>query len=270
MSALRTDDTTFFVHVDRRTRPGVFEAMRDAVSGVADVVFLPRYASAWGTFGHVRASLEGIRAALAAPAHIDYALLVTGQDYPLRANEEIAGFLRDSGGRSYMEHEALPRAGEWWAPERGGLDRIERWHLRVAGRPLSVRGRRRLPGGLRPFGGSAHWALSRACLEHVQHFVADHPELPRFFRFTRSPDELFFQTILLNSSLADTIFSDDLRYTKWKPPSPHPELLEPADLDTLRTARTGALLARKFEADTAPAMVDLVESEVRATRRRGQ
>jgi hypothetical protein len=263
VGALRTDDVEVFVHVDRRTPADAFDAMRSAVADVADVAFVPRHDSAWGTFGHVRASLEGIRAALAAPGGIEYAQLLTGQDYPLRSTTEIARFLGGSEGRSFMEHEPLPRPGEWWKAERGGLDRIQRWHLHVGGRHLSVRGRRRLPAGLRPFGGSAHWALSRACLEHVERFVADHPAVVRFFRFTRSPDELFFQTILLNSPLSDTIVSDDLRYTKWRPPSPHPEVLDAADLDTLRAARGHALFARKFDADAAPETLDLVDAEVR-------
>jgi core-2/I-Branching enzyme len=263
VSALRTDDVEFFVHVDRRTPAELFEAMRRAAADAADVAFVPRHASAWGTFGHVKASLEGIRAALAAPSGLEYALLLTGQDYPLRTNAEIAGFLHDSEGRSFMEHEPLPRPGDWWKAERGGLDRIERWHLHVGGRHLSVRGRRRLPAGLHPFGGSAHWTLSRACLEHVERVNADHPAVTRFFRFTRSPDELFFQTILLNSPLADTIVSADLRYTKWWPPSPHPEVLDRTDLDALRAARGRALFARKFDADAAPATLDLVDSEVR-------
>jgi hypothetical protein len=264
VGALREDGVEFFIHVDRRTSATLFDVMRRAVADVAEATFVPRHASAWGTFGHVRASLEGIRAALAAPRGIDYALLLTGQDYPLRPNAAIAGFLRDSEGRSFMEHEPLPRAGNWWKGERGGLDRLERWHLHFGGRPVSVSGRRHLPAGLRPFGGSAHWSLSRACLEHVQRFVADHPAVMRFFRFTRSPDELFFQTILLNSPLADTIVSDDLRYTKWQPPSPHPEVLDAADLDALRAARDRALFARKFDADTAPETLDLVDAEVRA------
>jgi hypothetical protein len=263
VGALRTDDVEFYIHVDRRTPDALFDAMRGAVADAAEATFLPRHPSAWGTFDLVRASLEGVRAALATPAPSDYAVLLTGQDYPLRSNEEIAEFLHHSDGRSYMEHEALPRPGEWWAWERGGLDRIERWHARLAGRAVSVRARRRVPGGLRPFGGSMHWTLARACLEHIQRLVNDEPALTRFFRFTRIPDELFFQTILLNSPLAGTIVSDDLRYTKWQPPSLHPEVLEPADLDVLRAARGRALFARKFDADAAPATLDLVDSEVR-------
>ncbi|MDX6666778.1 MAG: hypothetical protein QOK04_158 [Solirubrobacteraceae bacterium] len=266
MGALRTDDVEFFVHVDRRTPRPLFEAMRAAVDKVADVTFVARHASAWGTFGHIRASVEGIGAALASPAGIDYGLLLTGQDYPLRSNADIAAFLRDAQGRSYMEYEQLPRAGAWWAGERGGRDRVERWHFHLGDRHVSLPGLRHLPLNLAAYGGSAHWTLSRACLEHVERFVAAHPAVMRFFRFTRSPDELFFQTILLNSPLADTIVCDDLRYTKWRPPSPHPEVLEPADLDALRAARGRALFARKFDADGAPEVLDLLDSEVRLAR----
>jgi hypothetical protein len=262
VGALRTQDVEFYVHVDRRTPRPLFDAMRAAVDDVADVTFVRRHASAWGTFGHVKASLEGIGGALASRAGVDYGLLLTGQDYPLRSNAEIAAFLHAAQGRSYMEHELLPRAGEWWAGERGGLDRIQRWHFHLGERHVSLPGRRHLPWNWAPYGGSAHWTLSRACMQYVHRF-ADTPVIKRFFRFTRSPDELFFQTILMHSALADTIVSDDLRYTKWQPPSPHPEVLDAADLDALKAARGRALFARKFDADASPELLDLVDSEIR-------
>jgi hypothetical protein len=206
----------------------------------------------------VLATLDGIGAALGRPVPPDYAILLTGQDYPLRSNAEIARVLEAAGGRSFMEHGALPRAGAW-EPERGGLDRIERRYVPFRGglQRLPGRRRRRLPGARGPFGGSAHWILARPCLEEILRVVAAEPALLRFFRWAKFPDELVFQTILLNSPLAATIVDDDLRHTEWRAGAANPDVLGIEAMERLRASR--ALFARKFDLERAPAVLDRLD-----------
>ena len=59
-----------------------------------DVTWLPRHRSQWGGFGHVRATLKGIDHVVASGVPFDYAVLLTGQDYPLRSPAEIAAIPR--------------------------------------------------------------------------------------------------------------------------------------------------------------------------------
>ena len=184
-----------------------------------DVTWLPRHRSQWGGFGHVRATLKGIDHFVGSEVPFDYAVLLTGQDYPLRPPAEIARFLGESGGRSYMRHVALP-----WEPwgSRGGLDRIEDWHVITYRRlHLALPLRRRLPGGLEPYGGSAYWCLSSTLVHFVHGFLSENPDYVRFFEHVFVPDEIFFQTIIMNSELRDTVENDDLRYLDWsREPAP--------------------------------------------------
>jgi hypothetical protein len=244
---LRTGRTRFFLHVDRRTDRRTYRAMREGLRDLPDVSFLPRHRSAWGGFGHVAASLKGIAAALDG-GPVDYVILLTGQDYPIKPNAEIEAFFQARAGLSFMDHSPLPT--EHWTG--GGLDRIDRWHVRLLGRHLSFPRRpgglvrRRWPSGLRPYGGSSYWCLARPCLEYVRRFVAEHPRVVRFFRFVDVPDELFFQTILLSSPLARTIVNDDLRFIEWRDPDAgSPTILGAADFP--RLAASTKLFARKFD-----------------------
>jgi hypothetical protein len=58
------------------------------------------------------------------------------------------------------------------------------------------------------------------------------------------PDELFFQTIIMNSQLRDTVENDDLRYLDWSR-EPAPAVFTAADLPSLLESRQ--LFARKFD-----------------------
>lgn len=256
---LSTPTAAFAVHVDRKTRPSVFRQMRAAAEGVSNVRFVRRHVSHWGGFGHVRASLKGLADIVERGIDFDYLVLLTGQDYPLRSAAAIERFLGEAGGRSFMNHWPLPFAP--WGP-RGGLDRLEDWHV-VTFRRLHVALplRRRLPGGLKPFGGGAYWCLARPVAEYVHEFVERNPAYVRFFEHVLIPDELFFQTIVLNSPLADQVENDNLRYIDWTR-EPSPSILGVEDFPTL--VGSGKLFARKFDETLDARILDMLDKHSEA------
>ena len=247
---LQAPGVTFAVHVDSKTRRPIWDEMVSRCRDL-DVAWLPRHRSQWGGFGHVRATLKGIDHVVSSGVAFDYAVLLTGQDYPLRSQAEIARVLGESGGRSYMRHVELP--WEPWGP-RGGLDRVEDWHVITYRRlHLALPLRRTLPGGLRPYGGSAYWCLERTLVHFVHGFLRDNPDYVRFFEHVFVPDELFFQTIIMNSQLRDTVENDDLRYLDWSR-EPAPAVFTAADLPAL--LESGQLFARKFDETVDPEVLD--------------
>ena len=253
---LAAPGATFRVHVDRKTSRDVHDEMIARTKDL-DVVFLPRHTSHWGAFGHVRASLEGIEDLVRSEELFDYAVLLTGQDYPLRAPAAIAARLADAQGRSFMSHWPLPYAP--WG-RRGGLDRIEDWHLVTYRRlHLALPLRRRLPAGLEAYGGGAYWCFSRALVHFVQEFVQSRPDVVRFFEHVLIPDELFFQTIVMSSHLRETVENENLRYIDWSR-EPAPAVLGRGDLDAMLAS--GKLFARKFDETVEPEVLDLLDVRI--------
>jgi hypothetical protein len=260
--SLDTPDSHFFIHVDRKADDRVYRQMVSSLADVPTAHLLQRHRSDYGGFGHVRATLKGVSEIIRRRLEFDYAILLTGQDYPIRSNAEIRRFLASQAGKSFMEHFPLP--ARYW--QGGGLDRIESWHVRFRGRRLRLRPcprlrlARRFPPALRPFGGSAYWCLSRACVEYVHEFVRAHSSYIRFFRFVDVPDELFFQTILLNSPLGATIVNDDLRYVEWptQAAAGGPAILGKDDFE--RIVQSSKLFARKFDVTLDAEILDLVDA----------
>ncbi len=249
-------ETTFTVHVDLKTNDDVYDAMRAAV-GDLDVVFLQRHACHWGGFGHVRASLKGIRAVLESGRDPDHLILISGQDYPIKSNTYIREFLERGDGRSFFLHFPLPT--ENWT--NGGLYRIRRWHWRYRGFHLSLPLRRTLPVGLAPWGGSAYWIMSRSALHTVVRFLDENPSYDRFFQHVDIPDELFFQTILLNSAEAERCVDFRLHYTEWSR-TPAPAILTSDDYPHL--VESSCLFARKFDAAVDDRILGLIDEHLLA------
>jgi hypothetical protein len=267
VARLSTERTRFFIHVDRKTDEVTYRKMTRSLEPLANVRFLERHRCDYGGFGHVRATLKGIDAVVREGWPFDYAILLTGQDYPIKSNEQIDDFFARNHGRSYMTHFPLPTR-EW---EGGGLDRISAWHVRIRDRHFRVGGgaragiARTLPGGLRPFGGSGYWCLSDECARYVHEFVGRHPAYTRFFRFVDVPDEIFFQTIVLNSAFRDKVVNDDLRYVEWRDPAVAGGPAVLGERDYPKLARSDKLFARKFDVSQDAVILDLLDQKLAAT-----
>jgi hypothetical protein len=255
VKTLQTGDDAFFVHVDRKSDRDEYRQLVASLRN-APVSFLDRHACHWGGFGHVRATLKGIQELTAQRIPFDYAILLTGQDYPIKPNAYIRGFFERNHPKSFMGVSHLPSAS--WSP-RGGLDRIEHPHLRFYGHHVQLPWKRDFPAGLEPHGGGAYWCLSRECIDYVAEFVARHPDVVTFFRRVDIPDEIFFHTILMSSPLRGSIVNDNLRYIDWTR-GVRPAVLETGDFEALRDSPK--LFARKFDVTQDVNVLDLIDREL--------
>ena len=72
------------------------------------------------------------------------------------------------------------------------------------------------------------------------------------------PDEIFFQTLVLNSPHRDSVVDANLRYIDW----PGPRVLRADDLDAL--LGSGMLFARKFDETVDAEILDLLDHQIDA------
>jgi hypothetical protein len=253
---LAGEGTPVVVHVDTQVSQDEYASFRRRAEDL-DVHHLDRHRGFWGGFGVVRAALKGIRHLVDTGTRFDYAALLSGQDYPLVSRAALQVELQRAERRSFMTHFRLPFEG--WG-SRGGLDRVERWHL-VSHVALHVRlpWKRQIPGGLTPYGGGRPWVLEREAVRYIDDFVRAEPSFVRFFEHVLHPDELFFQTILLNSPLAATIVDDHRQYVKWRGGA-SPAILTIADLDDLLASR--CLFARKFDYAVDEDILDRLDEQL--------
>ncbi len=282
---LDTETAHFLIHVDSRTDDTTYDRMVAGVSHLDNVVFLERNACYWGDFGIVEATLKGIDEALRRGIDFDYVVLLSGQDYPIKSNEYIDDFLTANNGKEFMDYFPIPVGpGHRWECERGGLERIESWHFRLFGRRLYTgrrefdysplltllwkpitrfAPRRKFLPGVKPYGGSQFWTITKACTEYVHEFVKTNKAFVDHFKYSYIPDEIFFQTIIMNSPFRENVVNDNSRCIDWSRPGPtgHPPWIwRKEDIDAL--ARSPGLFARKFDSDVDSEILDLIDERL--------
>ena len=268
---LHAPDHGFFIHYDLRSPDQEFARLASDLGNLKNVTLLQRHKCLWGDFGHVEATLKAIGEIAKEGFVYDYAVLLTAQDYPIKPDAGIRERLAAAAGASFMQATAWP-IPHW---ENGrAIRRIERyyWHLPFpkwllkmgwnrAWQNFSIPMKRKIPNGLHPYFGSSYWYLHRSCLKHIHEYVTRHPEYVSFFHHAFIPDEVFFQTLLMNSELAPTITTGSLTFVDWRPP--WPGILTMDDLPRLK--QSDCLLARKFSTAVDRQILDRLDSLCQAS-----
>ena len=135
---------------------------------------------------------------------------------------------------------------------------ISRFVVRALGRMhLTNRDHRKYLGALQPWAGSQWWALTRDACHYILEFAVKNPSVCEYFRNTFTSDEMFFHTIIGNSSFATRV-RKGLMYYDWATAnhpgvisSKHLAIFEADEKVVLDDFGPGEVLfARKFSDET--------------------
>lgn len=251
---LRDPDFLVYVHLDRKSRidPTLLHPQARPVAERVDVH--------WGGVSQVEATLASLRQILAEVSDFDKLVFLSAQDFPLLPNDLLKAELARVRGRELIE--TAPIAPDGWRvmhryryfhrADAGPIARLACAAINRSMRALNLA--RQFPDGFTPHGGSCWWALSRDCLHELLRLADTHPRLLRFCRSVQSPDELFFQTLLMHSSFAAQVLPDNFRYIQWpEGGARHPKVLDESDFERIR--RSGAHFCRKLDSRASAALL---------------
>jgi Core-2/I-Branching enzyme len=235
----------------------------------------------WGGWSQLEVIVSCLREA-AVRHDPDWALILSGQDYPLRPLAAIEADLEQ--GRNDARLGAV-REVERRRPPAGEDEFFLRCRYRHYTRPRAIG---HLPTALRPLvysrelpplvgirrlarpplrlHVSADWlTLGRRALRAVLAAASDR-RLVRHFRRVAVPSESFFASVLL-SDPSLTVERDHRRFAAFPTPgSPHPDTLTSADLE--RMLASGADFARKFDIDVDAGVLDQLDVHRRSVHER--
>ena len=271
----RLDDgaSKFFIHLDAKTPIEPFAACLEG----AHIRFIePRERCVWGDFSIVRATIHLMEAASKEQGVF---ILMSGQDYPIQSQGYINAFLESNKGFDFIEIEPLE---EKWKPKMV-KDKLEHYHILhseergnsncyapfahcsvfqklrtlmhlLKGR-LSVKNFRllcSLPKRIAPFerqyAGSQFWAFSERTFYAVLNYIREHKAaLEGYYKYTSSPDEIYFHSVLMNLVAKDSTIKlkEQITYVNYFRKN---NVFVSEDFDKL-TSEKGKLFARKFDTD---------------------
>ena len=267
----RLDDnsSTFFVHIDKKS-PHIDLSSLFWLKN--KVHFIKRINTQWAGFSLVQATLNAMQVIKNIKREFGSITLLSGQDYPIKSNEYINDFLRHSEKKILIEYFEMPNY-EKWSPG-GGMYRLNKYFFGLKEYQLFLSRsvnflagnfpflQRRQPDNLKPYAGSQWWMMDMYALNYILDYIKKNPGYSIFHKATFAPDELFFQTILLNATderIRKSILNDNKRFVRWQNSSlSHPEFLQRKDVPAM--LNSDGLFARKLSLADHPEMFDIIDA----------
>lgn len=271
INALKNDNLTCFViHYDSRASDCEYKELIDEFSNNPYIYFVEKRVKCfWGDFSLVEATLECMKCLEENNITYNYAVLLSGQDYPIKSNGEIFQFFQENYGSEFIECEKFP-VKKWWG---GGMNRLHYYYYNKSDNALKyvkcsmisllrkIKVKRKLPE-MDFYGGSQWWALTNEAIKFIIDYVNRNKLSVSFFEYSHIPDEIFFHTIIMNSHFKTAIKNDNLKYIHWiKHDQSSPSVLRAEDIDSILNIKK--LFARKFDMNTDYKIIELLDSVIK-------
>jgi len=98
---LSTPDVSFVIHIDNKVK---IQSFKERLSNFSHQIFYSaRVNSDWGDISLVKATLNCIEEIFKNKIQFEYAIMMSGQDYPIKSNKYLHDFFLNSDGNLYME-----------------------------------------------------------------------------------------------------------------------------------------------------------------------
>lgn len=216
--ALASDNTYFFVHIDKKVNLLTFKKqinkldVKDKVYWVQDD---ERIRVNWGGYSQVKAQLALIRLMIDT-GYYDWCVNLTGTDYPIASNEEIENFLSQQNAPVIKGYVLKDLCGT--EKEKKVIDRVERYWLYdiepvwlrrlvsitalIMQNIFHIKRKCYLKNEKWIFcSGSEYWALPFEILCNVYKLYLQDVDLQKVLKTVFVPSEFWVQTILMSTDI---------------------------------------------------------------------
>ncbi|CRL64890.1 Core-2/I-Branching enzyme [Proteus vulgaris] len=244
-------------------------------------------------FSQVEASINLMKEAIKNKKY-KYFSLISGVDFPIQNLSKFHNFLERNNDKEYISFWELKDRPDWLHKIQYyypiDLIEIRNWkknifRLSFWGTFFTIRKlfpKRKFLPGLIPFGGSSWWTLTNNAIEYILSVYKERKDIIKYYKYTHAPDEMFFQTILLNSKYKNKVFMINeynewqskientfmldeklfnLRYIDWSGrENQYPVILDQRDYQTL--IDSNCFFARKLSEDKSILLVEMLKKHV--------
>lgn len=198
-----------YIHIDSSVGE---EPFCKSVGDVKNVFFIKkRFRCWWGGYNVIQAELELLKKAMESCAY-DRLIFLQGADYPLKSGKEIISFFEIHKDTEFIHCSPCSRSKDphfyrfcrcyWFYDAPNFLKRV--WNKLNHLVPIPLRNGMINDGSnkLEVYWGGAQWAITGKCANYIIDICLANKRLNQWFRYAFPVDELYINTIVMNSPFA--------------------------------------------------------------------
>jgi len=256
-----------YLHIDRKSKH-INQLQFDGITQFSRLYTIPPVALTWGGCSQINCELKLLRFASEVD-HYDYYQLLSGVDIPLMPQAEIHQFFEKNNGKEFVSvgyewtkrKDVFERFSLYWPfADSFGRDKpmfISLLHHMTVGVERMLNIDRTRHDNLQYAGGGNWFSITGSFVNYI---LSHEQWIRRRFRFTHACDEIFMQTVLVNSPFHSQLYDGCppecayMRAVDWNRGNPY--TWEEQDYEEL--IHSGMLFARKVD-DSAEKHAKLVE-----------
>ncbi len=249
-----------FIHIDSKVKDFDFNEFLK-LPQFSRIYFTDRISVTWGDFSQVKAELILLSKAVENENDensYSYFHLLSGADLPIKTNDEIHKFFDENAGKEFIHFSSNE-------PSSSAQSRIRYYHIfrkkrnlfykilaQIALKVQKALGVNRLKKNHLIVQKGTNWfSITHDFANYV---VSKRNEIEKIFRYSYCCDEVFLQTMLVNSDFKNSLYMPDCnndqlacaRYIDWDRGNPY--ILRTVDFEDLISSP--AMFARKFSMET--------------------
>lgn len=189
----------------------------------------------------------------------DRYIFISGQDVPLKSNKDIINFFTANRYKEFLSYTNIKDDGFYeemsFRLNTYNFGKFYRFFLHrnvrafLSNLPFI---KRTTPENI--YYGSQWWNLTNDAVKYILEYTENNTNFVKRFKYTWGSDELFFQSILLNSQFKDNCINDSLRYILWNGGVPFD--LKMKDYDNIKKNIKDHLFSRKFDENIDNDIID--------------
>lgn len=272
VTALQNKKVSFFIHIDNKSRLDDFKCLFDEISNVYFVE--NRVKVNWKWFSQVEATILCIKLALSKNINYKYFILLSWSDFPFQSAKLICNFFH-SQNKNFIEFKKIQKCNSvleyinnkqlWfkiskyhfydkmWINWNSKNRTIKHWvyRLYILFNILilnNILRPKKVDENLNYYFWSSWWCLNCDTIKYIINFYENNIDFNNVFKNSDASDEMYFQTIVMNSKFQTEVINDNLRYIDWTKDREWPAILNINDYKKIK--ENNPLYIRKISASS--------------------
>lgn len=250
-------DNKLFLHIDKKVDFDNFVEYKEKVNFIKDNVNVE-----WGKYSQIECILKIIKEA--SKIKFDYLCILSGDDMPLKSSGQIKKFFKDNKGKEFIGIDnkissnslkirvKYKYKGFHYKKNKNIIEKITSNLQKRLGLIEKNNIFEKLPT---LYKGPNWFCISYELCKYILEFLEANSWYEEAFKQSLCADEVFFQTLIMNSPFKDKIYKynevDDnhmaLRYIDWKTGPEYPRVLDESDFERIKQhENNNCIFARKF------------------------